>query len=46
MEHTAKLLKDVAEVIRECGIPWDPFNLTLVVRAHNGPKQFYTPSDL
>lgn len=45
-EQTGKLLLDIAAVVREHGLPWDPFNLTLMVKAQPEPKHFYTPNDL
>lgn len=45
-EHIRTLLKEIAEIVMVVGIPWDPFNIELVVKALPEPKQFYKPSDL
>ena len=49
MEHTLMLLGQVATELYNRGIPWDPFNVSLVVWAQHAPIpviKFYKPSDL
>jgi hypothetical protein len=29
---------EIAQVVTMTGIPWDPFNIELIVRAQNEPK--------
>jgi uncharacterized membrane protein YccF (DUF307 family) len=45
-EHIHFLLNEIAELVTVVGIPWDPFNIELIVKALPEPKQFYKPSDL
>lgn len=45
-EQTQDLLNQITAVVHEVGLPWDPFNIQLVVWAHLEPKQFYKPSDV
>jgi len=48
-EHNHVLLTEIATIVSKIGVPWDPFNIELVVRAQKEPEQkikFYKPSEL
>lgn len=45
-EMIHSLLHEISAIVHTVGMPWDPFNLELIVQALPEPKQFYKPSDL
>jgi hypothetical protein len=45
-EMIHSLLNEISDIVMVVGMPWDPFNLELIVKALPEPKQFYKPSDL
>jgi hypothetical protein len=46
VEQTQDLINQISEIVHAVGLPWDPFNIKLLVWAQPEPKQFYTPNDL
>lgn len=45
-EMIHSLLNEISEIVHVVNLPWDPFNIELIVKALPEPKQFYKPSDL
>jgi hypothetical protein len=46
IEQTMDLLNSIAEIVNKESLQWDPFNITLIVRAQIEPKPFWKPSEI